>query len=740
MNKIYRLLLICCGALSVTACSDFLDTQSKSENTPEKVFNTPAMTELALNSIYADLCQDNYSQFMTIQMGAGTDVELTDGIGATAYDNSQRGYLNYNGTATGWSKLGTFWEQQYQTIQDCNLLIGGVKASETFNGPASENRTLLGRYLSEAMTIRAMVYLDLTRVFGDVPMMMEAAKSDLSNVNVGKTDRDEILDHIAEDLEYVVSLDMLPWAGTQSVEHVTMGYARALLANIYMTRAGFAIREAGGQAEGKPYCVASKLAAGYVKGAQSDDVYQTLRPSDDDCKALYQKAHTHLKAVMEKGIHQLAPTFSDIWKAVNVLQAVPNNESMYEIPMGFGDTGELGYSVGIRLKGNSSHAADYVQDFGYNNSAGNLKTNAVMFYSFEPNDQRRDVTCADFEITDYNRSESGWTTIESFSGNKPFGIYIGKWDVRKMAKSERWLSTNKVASAKWSYGINPIRMRYAQVLLWYAECENYLNGGPTTAARDALKAVHRRAYADAPAKNYQGQLASTELSNWESYIDGISGMDEFLEAICTENKLEFCGEGFRKWDLIRWNKLAEKIWGAKVEFLYKQAKVNDVAIFQEKVHFQYLKDDTGTENEKQIDWSSATWYGEDGDNKTRATKKEIGAGFTNKANNVAYYCTDSKNPDGKGPNNKGLNQNEYKGDGFAKRTNSQDGDLTSICCGLVGTDMPDGSTYSATFPYTHETQVHSKVPASNVKNRYLMPIYQNVINSSNSRLYNSYGF
>ncbi len=713
-NKILKTMFLGCGVFALTACSDFLSPESNSLTDATKVYENPASAELAVNGIYADLCGEVYSQLMTIHQGSGTDVELIDGIGATATAASERGAMNYNATEGGWAKLGSLWEALYGIVLDCNRVIDGINASKTFLEGSDEEKRQLGKYLSEAYTIRAMVYLDLVRVFGDVPFMEHASKSDLSNVNVGKTDRDAILDNMIVNLEWVVENGYLPWAGQVTSEHVNMGYAEALLANIYMTRAGYAIREAGDQAAGQPYSVDAKLAAGYVKADYSDDVYQTLRPSDEARKEYYTKAKEHLKNVIDKGIHRMNPSFKDEWYRINQLQLDQTYyENMFEIPMGFGNAGELGYTVGVRLN-DSKKKMNKITDYGYTNSSGKLKTTAVQLYSYAAHDQRRDVTCVNYEIVDIDRSatvEGGtWTTAETFLSNKPFGLYIGKWDVRKM--SDQWRNQNLTATAKFGYGINPIRMRYPQVLLWYAECLNELDG-PTDEAKKYLKAVHERAY--------YGDEGNTELANFYSYVKDINDKDAFLDAICEENKLEFCGEGFRKWDLIRWNKLHQAIWKAKTT--YVSWKDNDY--FQEKIYWKYT-DDT----EKKIDDASITWYGTTdvwpGTMSTvKMSKKTAVDDDWLDAN--GYRSPKGKIYTGQGAEGKGLNGCSYNKGAFGQDPSSLLVDLPSICGGLVGTQMPTANGKC------NDTGV-------TVKNRYLMPIYTNVINSSNGRLYNSYGY
>lgn len=67
-----------------------------------------------------------------------------------------------------------------------------------------------------------------------------------------------------------------------------------------------------------------------------------------------------------------------------------------------------------------------------------------------------------------------------------------------------------------------------------------------------------------------------------------------------ENKWEFAGEGFRKWDLIRWNLLIEKINEFKQTYLTELEN----GTYQETIYFNYLD-----ANKTKIDYSSITWNG-----------------------------------------------------------------------------------------------------------------------------------
>ena len=73
-----------------------------------------------------------------------------------------------------------------------------------------------------------MVYFDLIKHYGDVPMKMESTKSDGSNLYLEKTDRDVIMDSLLVDLQEAAEL--LPWVGEAGYtsEHCTKGFAYGL--------------------------------------------------------------------------------------------------------------------------------------------------------------------------------------------------------------------------------------------------------------------------------------------------------------------------------------------------------------------------------------------------------------------------------------------------------------------------------------------------------------------------------
>ena len=81
-------------------------------------------------------------------------------------------------------------------------------------------------------------------------------------------------------------------------------------------------------------------------------------------------------------------------------------------------------------------------------------------------------------------------------------------------------------------------LRYADVLLMYAEALNELNATPTEEAIDCINQIRRRAFAVTDTSH---DLTPAELIDQQT----------FREVIAMERRLELCFEGHRWFDLVR---------------------------------------------------------------------------------------------------------------------------------------------------------------------------------------------
>jgi starch-binding outer membrane protein, SusD/RagB family len=264
------------------------------------------------------------------------------------------------------------------------------------------------------------------------------------------------------------------------------------------------------------------LRARIALSAGGYSLHDTEMTRVSDYQKYYTIARDEAKAVIESGEHQLNPSFKSVFKdAVCANKIEPNGEVMWEVGMvgGSSATGDskLGYYNGPRVAGKGNSA---------------LTVLPTTFYAFDANDTRRDVTCAAYDVeANGNITARTLTTIVD-------GKYRRDW-IQPGISPE---------SSSQYFGLNWVLMRYSDVLLMFAEAENELNNGPTADAIARFEEVRLRAFGDA-------SLIGTTPSDYEG----------FFEAIKKERMLELCGEGLRKFDLLRWNLLGERLAEVKAE-------------------------------------------------------------------------------------------------------------------------------------------------------------------------------
>jgi hypothetical protein len=248
----------------------------------------------------------------------------------------------------------------------------------------------------------------------------------------------------------------------------------------------------------------------------------------------YQIARDECAAIINSGQHNLNPSFQSVFKDYICGHAIePNGEVVWEVAMGGGSSGlgdsKLGYYNGPRYNGTGNGALVILPTF---------------FYAFDSNDLRRDVTIAPYDIN------LNFTLTARPLSNMPDGKFRRDWTS----------NPSLLTSAAQYFGLNWPLIRYSDVLLMYAEAENELNG-PTANAYNAVNAVRRRGY---------GKPINTS----DALIDLPAGLSKsaFFNAIVKERSLELASEGHRKYDLIRWNLLAQRIADTKVQLAAMAAR------------------------------------------------------------------------------------------------------------------------------------------------------------------------
>ena len=495
MKKIFTYILSAAVVLlSLSACDKILDSESPSAFDAATVYSNYALTEGTVFGITEAFCEVNsYRGRFLPWYGFNTDVEWYNtykpGDGKSdiaAYDclpnNSQLNLSN-----------GPF-PLMYMGIERANLVIEGLREYGS-----CDTRADMAYLLGEALTLRAMIYYDLIKAWGDVPARFESLTSE--TIYAKKESRDVIFKQILADLEEAIPYLPNPGAttATSRTDRINKVFAEGLYARIALAASGYAIRP--------------------EDGAVGTGDLGTVRLSNDpelQKSTLYPKALNYLKAAIASGSASLEQNVETYWRKMNNmdnLTAGPAFETLYVIPFGAG-RGRWNFTFAI-----SSEGASITNGVSRGGDAGPLPT---MYFKYGENDQRRDVTCVNYK---WNKDNS----IE------PAGI--GKWFFGKYRFE--WMDAQPYTGGN-DDGIKPVVMRFADILLMAAEIENELNG--PAGAKQYLLPVRERAYLG-------------HESEAEAYVNAISSKEAMFEAIVDERALEFCGEFLRKADLIRWNRL-----------------------------------------------------------------------------------------------------------------------------------------------------------------------------------------
>ncbi|MBQ9892706.1 MAG: RagB/SusD family nutrient uptake outer membrane protein [Bacteroidales bacterium] len=496
MKKIYTLIIAAAAALvSVSSCN-ILDTPSPSAYDPETIYSNYTLAEGTIFGITEAFCEVNsYRGRFLPWYGFNTDVEWyntfkpgdgkTDIASYNCLPNNPQ--LNLNN--------GPF-PLMYTAIERANLVIEGLR--QYGNVSSDENMRYL---LGEALTLRAMVYYDLIKAWGDVPARFSSVSSE--SIYVAKEDRDVIFKQILADLEEAIPY--LPYPGktaaTSRTDRVNKVFAEGLYARIGLAASGYALRpEKGKVGTGDP---------GEVSLSSDPDLSKDV---------IYPKILKYLTDAIGKA--SLEENYRDMWynlNNMNNLTAGPAYETLYVIPFGNG-RGRWNFTFAI-----SSEKSTFSAGVERGGDAGPLPT---MYFKYGDADVRRAVTCANYTWNKDNDMElagiSKWY----------FGKYRYEW-----MKAQPYTGGN-------DDGIKPVVMRYADILLMAAEVENEV--GTLANAKKYLLEVRSRAYAG-------------NEDQAEDYVNAISGKDAMFDAIVDERALEFCGEFLRKGDLIRWNLLKAKL-------------------------------------------------------------------------------------------------------------------------------------------------------------------------------------
>ena len=516
--KLNKIFISGMAMLSLTACNDFLDVDpdSTSANT-EFIYNNEGEISTALNGVYAQILSGStFGNNLYKDFQLNSDVDFSTNTSETASGNKPARF----DTRSDAGNINSLWNALYKGVETANEFIFNLKNSKLYEekmkteiadgedngGVVTEevpNVTKLTQMMGEAKVMRAMFYHELLSYWGDIPFTFKATY-ETNNLYPEVTDRQVVSDSLIADLRHAAE-----WM--QSDKDETLGAPERIS------------KEAA-------YAMIARLAlqaGGYSLNHDANDVngYKMTRPSN--YKEYYQIARDYAKKVIDAGGHSLNKSFRDVF--VDECNHIVNkgDDAIFEIPFGKNFSGAWGYAQGPKSEVDANNETDFSNQ-AWGSTSGNVRTTRFYRHMFKEGDARRDYICGT-----WGYSNQGLPAI-----NFSYTMYNNKW-------SKLWNTVGLGKSSTGNTGINFAYIRYADVLLMFAEADNEVNGAPTQEAIDAVNQVRRRAYNGVDYELTAAQTATKE---------------DFLKAVLDERKFEFAGENMRWKDLVRNNLYSEQIF------------------------------------------------------------------------------------------------------------------------------------------------------------------------------------
>ena len=516
--KIRNILLTVATTLSLTACNDFLDVEAPSSYDPEFVFSMKSEVERALNGVYAQAIVGNlYGDAYFSKFQLNSDVDITT---YTSDQHSHTAYQRFDCDELGGDIL-KFWTAAYNLIEYANKFIYSAENTDLIysldhNGNYVINEETgekeydaeMMQWIGEAKCLRAMAYHDLVVMFGDVPFTFTPT-TERGTATIPVFDRQEIQDTLIADLAKIA-----PYMSSTSgvtVERCSKEFAQGLIARIALTAGGYSLRP----------------------DKTSSTSYGTMqRP--DNYKDYYEIARNYAEQVIKSGTHSLKQEYQEVFVNECNYQLVNDDDPIFELPFAKLSTGNIGYIQGPAY---SSYEGTTTGPWG--KCGGSVGLNALYRYLFRDGDRRREFVNGLWSYTYVIDKVTGQQRDSLVIVKDNYKLFNNKW-------SKLWTAEGSAlgSTSEGSTGINYPYLRYADVLLIFAEADNELNDGPTEAAMECLETVHKRAFPDGDDEFYQQASGSKE---------------DFQKAVLDERKWEFAGENSRWRDLVRTNTYAEEI-------------------------------------------------------------------------------------------------------------------------------------------------------------------------------------
>ena len=271
--KVMKFLGIIAFVTMLTSCEDFLDLKPISSTTVATFYENEDDFDQAVNGAYANL-KSVYGEgyyMLFADLRADNTSMLVPGSGS---ETRKIEIDNFSLDPTNEHPL-TYWRESYRTLQRANGVLSHIDGVDF-------DQTKKDQYIGESEALRALVYFNLVRIFGGVPIVTVGDVDIDESYNMPRASVQEVYDLIISDLTDAANL--LPDSYPDSeAGKITSGAAKSLLGLVYLTLKDYSnavtqFQQVIGSGE---YALLSKYEDNFMVGMQGNQeaVWQVLYSS-----------------------------------------------------------------------------------------------------------------------------------------------------------------------------------------------------------------------------------------------------------------------------------------------------------------------------------------------------------------------------------------------------------------------------------------------------------------------------
>lgn len=206
---------------SISCSEDYFDRYPSDKSAEETFYQDETSIKQVLNDAYFSLRESYRFKF------AFGDLASDDVYNSKFNNSTDHITINESNVVADNGIVSEMWNRAYATISRANLVLDNLEK-------VTISAEMKARYSNEARFLRALMYFNLVRIYGDVPLVIKDIKTPEEALSFGREPAENVYKQIIEDL---TAAEELPesYPSNQDVGRATRWAAKALLGKVYLT-------------------------------------------------------------------------------------------------------------------------------------------------------------------------------------------------------------------------------------------------------------------------------------------------------------------------------------------------------------------------------------------------------------------------------------------------------------------------------------------------------------------------